>query len=62
MLLYMWSLIYSQKDLTSMVILKYDDVIKKSREFDNCVGIFGKLLRSTTRMERFIAAIIFIMY
>ena len=62
MLLYMWSLIYSQKDLTSMVILKYDDVIKKSREFDNCVGIFGKLLRSATRMESFIAAIIFIMY
>ena len=58
----MWSLIYSQKDLTSMVILKYDDVIKKSREFDNCVGIFGKLLRSATRMESFIAAIIFIMY
>ena len=43
--LYMGNLIYSRKYLTSMTVLKYDNVIKKSRDLDNYFVIFLKILR-----------------
>ena len=38
--LYMWNLIYSYKYLFSVTALKYDDVVKKSRDLDYYFGNF----------------------
>ena len=38
-----------------MAALKYNDVIKKSRDLDCYFGVFQKILCSTTLMQNFIA-------
>ena len=38
-----------------MTVLKYDNVIKKSRDLNYYFGIFWKILFSTRHMQSFIA-------
>ena len=48
--IYMGNFIYSYKYLFSMTVLKYDDIIKKSRDLDYYFDIFWKISFSTTLM------------
>ena len=38
-----------------ILVVKYDDLIKNSRDLDNYFGYFGKILRSTTLIQSVIA-------
>ena len=45
-----------------MAVLKYDDVIIKSRDLDYYFGILWKILCSTTHIQIFIATTMFIIF
>ena len=45
-----------------MTVLKYDDVIIKSRDLDYYFGILWKILCSTTYIQIFIATTMFIIF
>ena len=53
---YIWGIWFiHKKHLTSMTVLKFDNLIKKSRYLDYYFGNFWKILCSTTLMQSFIA-------
>ena len=54
---YIWRIwfIHKKHYISSMTMLKYDDIIKKSRDLDYYFGILWKILCSTTLMQSFIA-------